>query len=176
MGVQQRDTRGQSSGHRLSATSSPRCGVDDLAQPLPNPEDTKSGHATPRRRPAVDHRSLAERAPAILFRYRLLPDPEMEYVNPAVTEALGYLPEDFYADPDLVLMLLDQQTLPALVNPDPATSGLPVIRPRQTSRCGEKAGLGPGQQGVEVEAPDLGAKRNAPRRGTRLPGRSPRRW
>lgn len=99
-----------------------------MAQPLPNPEEGKSGHATPGQRPAVDHRSLAERAPAILFRYRLLPDPEMEYVNPAVTEALGYLPEDFYADPDLVLTLLDQQTLPTLVEPDPATPGLPVIR------------------------------------------------
>ncbi|MGZ8480938.1 MAG: EAL domain-containing protein, partial [Candidatus Limnocylindria bacterium] len=76
----------------------------------------------------VDFRSLTERAPAILFRYRLLPTPEMEYVNPAVVEALGYAPEDFYADPDLVLRLLDDEDLPAIAVSQGATWGAPTIR------------------------------------------------
>ena len=83
----------------------------------------------PKRRGAgIDYRSLAERAPAILFRYRLLPDPRMEYVNPAVTEALGYSPDDFYADPDLVFTLLDGDSIQAIGAPDPATTGSPIVR------------------------------------------------
>ena len=81
-----------------------------------------------REKPVVDYHSLAERSPAILFRYRLLPDQEMEYVNQAVTETLGYTPDDFYADPSLILGLLDGQTLPAILDPGGATSGSPVIR------------------------------------------------
>jgi PAS domain S-box-containing protein len=80
------------------------------------------------RRPDVDYRSFAERTPAILYRYRLRPDREIEYVNPAVTDALGYLPEDFYADPDLALRVLGEPRLPAIAEPDRPTSGAPVIR------------------------------------------------
>jgi PAS domain S-box-containing protein len=76
----------------------------------------------------VDYRSLAERAPAILYRYRLLPDPKMEYVNPAVTDTLGYTPEDFYADPDLVLAVLDVPTLAVAAEPDPGVSGGAIVR------------------------------------------------
>jgi PAS domain S-box-containing protein len=91
--------------------------------------DQPAGHPEPERRPlTVDYRSLAERAPAILYRYRLLPDPKMEYVNRAVTETLGYSPEDFYADPDLVRAVLDVPTLAVAAESDPGFSGRPVIR------------------------------------------------
>jgi PAS domain S-box-containing protein len=91
--------------------------------------DQPAGHPEPERGPpTVDYRSLAERAPAILYRYRLLPDPKMEYVNPAVTETLGYSPEDFYADPDLVRAVLDVPALAVAAESDPGFSGRPIIR------------------------------------------------
>jgi PAS domain S-box-containing protein len=52
----------------------------------------------------------------------------MEYVNPAVTQALGYSPDDFYEDPDLVLASLGEASLPAIADPDRAASGTPIIR------------------------------------------------
>ena len=52
----------------------------------------------------------------------------MEYVNRAVTETLGYSPEEFYVDPDLVLAVLDVPNLAAAAEPDPGFSGGPTIR------------------------------------------------
>jgi len=46
-------------------------------------------------------RRLAERSQDIVYRYRLEPDPVLEYVSPAATRLTGYTPEEFYADPDL---------------------------------------------------------------------------
>jgi PAS domain-containing protein len=60
-----------------------------------------------RERVEIDYRSLAERAPSIFYRYRLLPNAAMEYINPAVADALGYSPDDFYAAPDLFRTVLD---------------------------------------------------------------------
>ena len=51
----------------------------------------------------------------------------MEYVNPAVADALGYSPDDFYADPDLFRTLLDD-TPPSASEQEWNTSGSPVIR------------------------------------------------
>jgi PAS domain-containing protein len=91
--------------------------------------DQSTGGPEPERIPlAVDYRSLAERAPAILYRYRLLPHPKMDYINPAVTETLGYTPEDFYCDPDLVLAVLDVPKLAVAAEPDPGVSGRPIVR------------------------------------------------
>jgi diguanylate cyclase (GGDEF)-like protein/PAS domain S-box-containing protein len=49
------------------------------------------------------YRRLAENAPVVIFRYRLGPPQELEYVSPAITELLGYEPEELYADADRVL-------------------------------------------------------------------------
>ena len=49
---------------------------------------------------ATLHR-LAERSQDIVYRYRLEPDPVLEYVSPAATRLTGYTPEEFYADFDL---------------------------------------------------------------------------
>ena len=46
-------------------------------------------------------RLLAEHGQDIIFRYRLVPTPGVEYVSPAVTAITGYTPQEFLADPDL---------------------------------------------------------------------------
>jgi PAS domain S-box-containing protein len=50
-------------------------------------------------------RRLAENAPDPIFRFRLAPTPAFEYVSPAVTGAIGYMPEELCADPESVFML-----------------------------------------------------------------------
>jgi|GEM_PF-1444256 len=49
------------------------------------------------------YRRLAENAPDIIFRYNLLPEMGLAYINPAVQAITGYSPEDCYADPYLML-------------------------------------------------------------------------
>jgi PAS domain S-box-containing protein len=46
-------------------------------------------------------RRLTEHAPDIIYRYRLVPTPCFEYINPIVTAITGYTPEEHYADPEL---------------------------------------------------------------------------
>lgn len=59
-------------------------------------------------------RRLAENAPDIIYRYRLLPEPGFEYVNPAATTITGYTPEEHYADPDLGLKIVHPEDRPLL--------------------------------------------------------------
>ena len=42
----------------------------------------------------------------MIYRLRVGPEPRFEYVNPAVESLLGYTPEDFYAEPGLVMDVL----------------------------------------------------------------------
>ena len=73
-----------------------------VRQRNPGPDRKATRKRPDRERPEIDYRSLAERAPAIFYRYRLSSQTlAMEYINPAVTDTLGYSPDDFYADPDL---------------------------------------------------------------------------
>jgi len=52
-------------------------------------------------------RRLAENAPDVIFRYRLRPEPAVEYASAVVTEISGgYAPEDFYADAALFWSLV----------------------------------------------------------------------
>jgi PAS domain S-box-containing protein len=46
-------------------------------------------------------RRIAENAPDLIYRYRFVPAPAFEYVNPSATAMIGYTPEELYADPDL---------------------------------------------------------------------------
>jgi len=65
-------------------------------------------------------RRLAENAPDVIFRYRLEPEPALEYVNGVVAELSGgYVPGDFYADPALLW---------GLVHPDDAGLVEDVVR------------------------------------------------
>jgi diguanylate cyclase (GGDEF)-like protein/PAS domain S-box-containing protein len=50
-------------------------------------------------------RILAENAADVVYRFSVGPEPTFDYVNPAVEQALGYLPEDFYEDPALIVRL-----------------------------------------------------------------------
>ncbi len=54
----------------------------------------------------VRFRHLAERAPDILYRYRIVPRPGFDYISPAVTAVSGYTPEEYYADPLLGLQVV----------------------------------------------------------------------
>ncbi len=54
-------------------------------------------------------RLLAEHAQDIIFRYRLRPEPAVEYLSPAAEKIIGYTPEELYADPDLLLSLVEPE-------------------------------------------------------------------
>jgi hypothetical protein len=54
-------------------------------------------------------RLLAEHAQDVIFRYRLLPEPAVEYLSPAVTAILGYRPDELLAGPDLLFSLVDPE-------------------------------------------------------------------
>jgi PAS domain S-box-containing protein len=74
-------------------------------------------------------RRLAENAPDLIYRYRLLPEPRFEYVSPAAAAITGYSPEDHYADPDLGRKLVhpDDRVLLEETTRDPGGPAGPVI-------------------------------------------------
>jgi PAS domain S-box-containing protein len=49
------------------------------------------------------YRRLADKARDIIFRYDLVPEMRLTYINPVVEEITGYSPEECYADPYLML-------------------------------------------------------------------------
>ena len=61
-------------------------------------------------------RRLAENAPDIIFRYRLVPEPAVEYVNGVVEQISGgFVPDDLYADPALFWSLVHPDDAAQLV-------------------------------------------------------------
>lgn len=48
-------------------------------------------------------RALAEDAAGVVYRVRVRPELEVEYVSPQLVEVLGYQPAEFYVDPGLVV-------------------------------------------------------------------------
>jgi PAS domain S-box-containing protein len=54
------------------------------------------------RRSEERHRLLNERAENVIFRYRLGAQPGFEYVSSAISARLGYAPEEFYVDDELI--------------------------------------------------------------------------
>jgi PAS domain S-box-containing protein len=59
-------------------------------------------------------RLLAEHAQDIIFRYRCVPEPAMEYLSPAVESITGCRPEQFYADPELIFRLIEVDDRPII--------------------------------------------------------------
>lgn len=58
-------------------------------------------------------RQLADNAPELIYRYRLLPEAGMEYVNRAVADVTGYAREDFLGDPGLFARIAHPDDRPA---------------------------------------------------------------
>ncbi len=58
-------------------------------------------------------RLLAEHAQDIIFRFRLGPEPAMEYLSRAVEAITGFAAEDFYADPGLIMSRVEPADRPA---------------------------------------------------------------
>ena len=54
-------------------------------------------------------RALAEGAEDILFRYQFEPVPGFDYISGSVYNLTGYRPEEFYADPGLLLALVPEE-------------------------------------------------------------------
>ncbi|MCX7750836.1 MAG: MEDS domain-containing protein [Candidatus Bipolaricaulota bacterium] len=59
-------------------------------------------------------RRLAESAPDIIFRYRVQPNPGLDYVGPAVARVTGYGPEEFRADPTLWARIVHPEDRPVV--------------------------------------------------------------
>ncbi len=53
--------------------------------------------------------AVAERAPDLIWRLRLWPEPSFEYVSPSSTDLLGYPPSAFYGEPQLLANLAADQ-------------------------------------------------------------------
>ncbi len=75
------------------------------------------------RRSEAHFRLLAESARDLVYRYRLAPEPGLEYVSPAATAMTGYTPEEHYADPQLCMKLVHPDDLgrlqAAVLDPGP---------------------------------------------------------
>jgi PAS domain S-box-containing protein len=53
-------------------------------------------------------RLIAEHAQDVIFRYRYVPEPAMEYLSPAVEPITGCGPDQFYTDPTLIFGLVEE--------------------------------------------------------------------
>jgi len=51
-------------------------------------------------------RRILENAPDVIYRYRLVPTPEFEFISPAIYTISGYTPAEYYADPRLGLKIV----------------------------------------------------------------------
>jgi PAS domain S-box-containing protein/putative nucleotidyltransferase with HDIG domain len=51
-------------------------------------------------------RRLAENAPDIIYRFRVVPRLVVDYVSPAIFPLIGYTPEEFYNDPRLAIRIV----------------------------------------------------------------------
>jgi PAS domain S-box-containing protein len=60
----------------------------------------------------------------VIFRFRLEPEPRVEYISEATSRLLGYAPEEFYAEPELAL---------TVVHPDDRERVLQMVRSGDTT-------------------------------------------
>ncbi len=59
-------------------------------------------------------RQLVERAPDVIYLYRLRSTLGFAYVNPAIVQVLGYTADEFYADPEIFRKLLHPDDRPLI--------------------------------------------------------------
>lgn len=79
-------------------------------------------------------RQLAENAKDFIFRYRIRPEREFEYVSAAAIRTTGYSPEEFYRSPNLILRLVhpaDRPLFRRLVDGDEQSSEPVIMRLRR---------------------------------------------
>ena len=99
------------------------------------------------------YHSLSERAADIIIRYELFPQPHVAYVNAAFASILGYSPNEYYADPELILNIVhpDDRVLKEAVLRGDVLNGSTV-----TLRCCSRAGntVWLEQHNTRVEDPD----------------------
>jgi diguanylate cyclase (GGDEF)-like protein/PAS domain S-box-containing protein len=57
------------------------------------------------------YRRLAEHAPDLMYRLRLLPNLMFEYINPRVTDLCGYTSQEFFTNPNLIYLLVHPDDL-----------------------------------------------------------------
>jgi len=90
------------------------------------------------RRSEERHRLLNERAVNIIFRYQLQPRRAFEYVSASVHAQLGYAPEDFYVDDDLIFRMThhdDRELMRQALSPaPPAEVALRIVTHAGTPR------------------------------------------
>ena len=60
-------------------------------------------------------RLLAENAKHVIFRLQLIPERRFDYLSPFVTTMTGYLPAEFYADPELHFKVVHPASRPLLL-------------------------------------------------------------
>ena len=60
------------------------------------------------------NRNLADNATDIIYRLNLIPDMQVDYINPVIEEFTGYRPEDLYQNPLLILKIIHPQDHPIL--------------------------------------------------------------
>ena len=58
------------------------------------------------------YRRLAANAPDVIFRMQLHPKLSMDFINAAAASMLGYEPQEFHADPDLLIKLMATEDRP----------------------------------------------------------------
>ncbi len=99
------------------------------------------------------YRSLSERAADIIIRYELLPHPHVSYVNPALAAVMGYSPDEYYADPALILNIVhpDDRLLKEAVLRGDFLNGS-IVTLRCINRTGNTVWIE--QSNTRVEDPD----------------------
>ncbi|MFA6456474.1 MAG: PAS domain S-box protein, partial [Bacteroidota bacterium] len=76
-------------------------------------------------------KQLADNAQDIIYRFRVSPNTQFEYISPSVTKITGYTPDEFYADPHLMVKLIhpdDRALLEAGLNNEIKLEGYNGIR------------------------------------------------
>ena len=72
-------------------------------------------------------RLVAENLHDVVFRYRLEPEPGLDYISPAVVAMTGHQPAELYDDPTLILALVDPEDRPEMVESWRAPTTHPLV-------------------------------------------------
>ncbi|NCC31198.1 MAG: PAS domain S-box protein, partial [Chloroflexia bacterium] len=88
-----------------SIIDDPTSGVQSILTMAMDITEQKLAHEAVRAS-EVRFRTMAEHAFDVIYRYRLVPEPELEYISPSIVQLTGYHADEFYAHPELVHQLV----------------------------------------------------------------------